>query len=144
MAVRTDDMSKVSDSDLMKEGWYRVRISQVKEFDDNGAQLTAKTGDHGPIVELTLKVQNEGEFFGRTFRDKPSLQPQALFKLKAYYKAVGYAPGPEGHDPQRLLDGELWVFVSPGQYQGQPVLNIPPYSIRSVQDGPGGPGGRKN
>jgi hypothetical protein len=141
--LRTEDMSKVSDSDLMKEGWYRVRISNVKETDDSGNQLLSKTGQE-PIVELTLKVQNEGEFFGRSFKDKPSLQPHALFKLKAYYKAVGYAPGPEGHDPAKLLDGEVWVWVSPGQYQGQPVLNIPPYSIRSLQEGAGGPGGKKN
>jgi len=141
--LRTEDMSKVSDSDLMKEGWYRVRISAVKETDDSGNQLLSKTGGE-PIVDLTLKVQNEGEFFGRSFHDKPSLQSHALFKLKAYYKATGYAPGPEGHDPSRLLDGECWVFVSPGQYQGMPVLNIPPYSIRSLQEGPGGPGGKKN
>jgi hypothetical protein len=125
--VYQDDMSKVSDSELMKEGWYRVRVSQVN-----------------PIVKLTLKVQSEGEFFGRSFPDQPSLQPQALFKLKAYYKATGYNPGPEGHNPHKLLDGECWVYVVPGQYQGSPTLDIKPYSIRSLQEGPGGAGGRKN
>jgi hypothetical protein len=141
--LHTEDMSKVSDSDLMKEGWYRVRIAAVKETGDDGEVLKSKTGNE-PIVDLTLKVQDEGEFLGRSFHDKPSLQSHALFKLKAYYKAVGYQPGQEGHDPSKLLDGELYLFVSPGQYQGQPVLNIPPFSIRSLQEGKGGPGGRKS
>jgi len=136
-------MTKVADSELMKEGWYRVRIANVKEVDDSGNQLVSKSSGE-PIIELTLKVQNEGEFFGRSFKDKPSMQSHALFKLKAYYKAIGYHPGSEGHDPAKLLDGECWLFVSPGQYQGNPVLNIPPYSIRSLQEGPGGPGGKKN
>ena len=133
--VFQNDMSKVSDSDLMEEGTYHVRISQVKCFDDNGNQLVSKTSGE-PIIELTLKVQDEGPFLGRTFKDKPSLQPQALFKLKAYYKAIGYMPGPEGHDPDKLLDGECYVHVTPGSYQGMPVLNIPPYSISSMHEGP--------
>jgi len=137
MTVYQDNMNNVSDSELMEEGWYQVRISNVKTEDDDGNQLVSKSKGE-PIVQLTMKVTGpDGPMIGRSFSDKPSLQAHALFKLKAYYKAVGYFPGPEGHDPSKLLDGELWVFVSPGQYQGMPVLNIPPYAIKSLQEGPG-------
>lgn len=134
--VYQDDMSQVPDSELMEEGWYQVRISAVKTQDDSGNQLVSKSNGN-PIVQLTLKVQSEGPMLGRQFSDKPSLQSHALFKLKAYYKAIGYTPGAGGHNPHRLLDGECWVFVTQGEYEGRPTLNIPPWSVRSIQEGPG-------
>src|SRR4051812_15400255 len=103
MAIRTDvDMTKVSvGGDVPPEGSYRVRVSKVDD-----TQLSKK---NEPKVELQLKIQDEGESFGRVIFDNASLQPQALFKLKAYYNAVGYNPGPEGHDPMTLLDKEMYV-----------------------------------
>jgi hypothetical protein len=134
--IHTENMEQVSDSELLPDGWYQVRISAVKETDDSGQQLVSKSGGN-PIVKLTLKVTSEGPFLGRQFSDSPSLQSHALFKLKAYYKSVGYFPGSAGHDPEKLLDGECWVMVTSGMYDGHPTLNIPPYGIKSLQEGPG-------
>lgn len=130
MAVYQQDMSQIAaPTDRVDEGWYRVRISRVEE-------TTSKESGQ-PVVKLLHKIQSEGKMLGRTVPDTASLQSQALFKLKAYYEAIGYKPGPEGHDPQRLLDGECYVYVSHGMYQGNPTIDIPPYSIRSVLAGPG-------
>ena len=130
MSVHTEDMNNVpSPGELVDEAWYRMRISSVKE------ELSQSSGE--PIAILGLKIQDEGPFLGRVVVDRPSLQPHALFKLKAYYKAVGYNPGPEGHDPEKLLDGELYVLVQHGSYQGQATHDIKPWAVRSLQEGPG-------
>lgn len=136
MAMLQDDMSKVSaPNDLVEEGWYHVRISAVK------TDVSVESSQ--PVLRLNLKVQNDGPMLGRVIQDNCSLQPHALFKLKGYYKAVGYEPGPEGHDPDRLLDTECYIYVEHGMYKGKANVNIPPYSIRSVQEGPGSSTPRK-
>jgi hypothetical protein len=130
MAIHTDNMSNVAaPSEAVDEGWYHVRISKVEE--------TLSESSKQPVVKLQLKIQTEGNMFGRTVPDNASLQSHALFKLKGYYKAVGYNPGPEGHDPEKLLDGECYVYVQHATYQGKPTINIPPYSIRSLNEGAG-------
>jgi hypothetical protein len=130
MSMLQDDMSKVAaPSEAVDEGWYHVRISKV----EIGMSQTANQ----PVVKLMLKIQSDGAMLGRSVPDNASLQSHALFKLKGYYKAVGYNPGPEGHDPEKLLDGECYVYVAHGSYQGNPTINIPPYSIRSLNEGPG-------
>jgi hypothetical protein len=130
MAVHTEDMNKVADPDaLPSEGWKRVRIASVKE--------DVSTSKGMPVVVLGLKVQDEGPELGRVIQDKPSLQSHALFKLKGYYKACGYHPGPEGHDPEKLIDCELYVLVTHGSYEGVATVNIPPWGLRALQDGPG-------
>jgi len=139
MTMQTHDMSQIPNpTDAVDEGWYHVRINEVKET------VSDSTGN--PCVKLLMKIQSEGPMMGRTVPDTASLQPHALFKLKGYYSAIGYKPGPEGHDPERLLDGEVWLYVQHDSYQGQPTIKIPPYSIRSLQDGPGRgtPGRGKN
>lgn len=130
MAIHTEDMSSVSaPSDRVDEGWYHVRVSSVEE--------ALSQASNEPIVKMQLKIQDQGPMLGRIVPDNASLQPHALFKLKGYYKAVGYNPGGEGHDPERLLDCECYVYVQHQMYQGMPTINIPPYSIRSLQEGPG-------
>jgi hypothetical protein len=130
MPLLNDDMSTVpAPSEAVDEGWYHVRISQVN--------VTKSDSTGQPCVKLLMRIQSEGPMFGRTVPDTASLQPHALFKLKGYYQAVGYKPGPEGHDPEKLLDTELYVYVMHDSYQGQATIKIPPYSIRSVNDGPG-------
>src|ERR1700756_4218044 len=124
MAMHTEDMSQVAaPSDRVDEGWYHVRVSQVEE--------TVSKTNNEPVVKVLLKIQNDGPMLGRVVPDTISLQPHALFKLKGYYKAINYNPGREGHDPARLLDSELYVYVQHGMYNGNPTINIPPYSIRS-------------
>jgi hypothetical protein len=130
MPMLTDDMSQVpAPADRVDEGWYHVRVSRV--------EIGTSESTQNPVVKLQLKIQGEGPMLGRIVPDNASLQSQALFKLKGYYKAVGYNPGREGHDPEKLLDCELFVYVQHGSYQGNPTINIPPYSIRSLQEGPG-------
>lgn len=130
MTVIPQDMSQVAaPSDRVDEGWYHVRISK--------AEQTTSESSGEPVVKLLLKIQNDGPMLGRVVPDSVSLQAHALFKLKGYYKAVGYNPGQEGHDPERLLDCECWVYVQHASYQGNPTINIPPFSIRSMQEGAG-------
>lgn len=125
-----DDMSQVpAPSDRVDEGWYHVRITS--------ADLDVSKSSGERVVKLLMKIQNEGPMLGRVVPDTASLQPQALFKLKGYYKAVGYNPGPEGHNPRKLVDCECYIYVQHSTYQGNPTLNIPPYSIRSLQEGAG-------
>lgn len=124
-----DDMSQVAaPSELVDEGWYHVRISKVE---------VGVSEKNFPVVKLQLKIQSEGKMLGRVIMDNASLQSHALFKLKGYYKAIGYNPGREGHDPEKLLDGECYVYAAHGSYNGQPNINVPPYSIRSMQEGAG-------
>lgn len=131
MALHTEDMSQIADQqEVAPEGWYHVRVSKVEEVD-------SKAGN--PMINLQLKVQTEGPFFGRMLFDNPSLLPNALFKLKAYYKAAGYTPGPEGHDPEKLLDREFYVGIVHKMYEGAVRSDIKPFNIRSLQDGPGKP-----
>jgi len=130
MPMYNQDMGKVEKfGDVMPEGWYRVRV-------EKGEARQSKESDQ-PTWALWLKVQNE-PFVGRVIFDQPSLQPHALQKLKAYYVAVGYAPGPEGHDPERLNGGELFVKVTHETYQGEKRAKIAPFDIRSLNEGPKG------
>jgi hypothetical protein len=121
------DMSKVEKfGDLLPEGWYHVRIEKGEE---------RMSGSNQPTWALWMKVQNEPHV-GRTVWDNPSLQSHALAKLKAYYEACGYTPGPEGHEPLELNGRECWVKVTHKMYDGEKRSEIAPYNIRSMQDGP--------
>ena len=125
------DMTKVEKwGDVPNEGWYRVRVEKGEE------RSSKESGE--PMWMLWLKVQNEPHV-GRLIMDMPSLQPHALQKLKAYYVAVGYEPGPEGHDPERLNGGELFVKVDHEVYKGEKRAKIAPYNIKSLAEGPKGP-----
>lgn len=129
MAIHQDNMANVSaPTDAVDEGSYHVRITKIEE--------TVSDTSGQPVIKLLMKIQDDGPMLGRIVPDTASLQPHALFKLKGYYNAVGYKPGPEGHDPEKLLDGECYVNVEHSSYQGKPVLNVPPWSIRSLQEGP--------
>jgi hypothetical protein len=124
------DMSKVEKwGDVAKEGWYHVRVEK--------GEMRTSTASSEPMWMMFLKAQNE-PFVGKLIMDMPSLQPHALQKLKAYYAACGYNPGPEGHDPEKLNGCECYVLVQHDTYQGEQRAKIPPYGIKSMTDGPGG------
>ena len=116
--------------DVPNEGWYRVRI-------EKGAERLSKESNE-PTWAIWMKVQNEPHV-GRVLFDQPSLQPHALQKLKAYYEAVGYLPGSEGHNPERLNGGELFVKIDHEVYKGEKRAKIAPYNIKSLTEGPKGP-----
>ena len=127
-----NDMSKVEKwGEVAGEGWYRVRIEKGEERDSDNTP-------GAKVWYLWLKVQNEPHV-GKLIMDMPSLQPHALAKLKVYYDACGYIPGPEGHDPERLNGSECFVKIEHEVYQGQKRAKIAPYNIKSLQEGPGGP-----
>jgi hypothetical protein len=125
MALHTEvDMTNVAaPDDLVPEGTYHVRISEVKE------EISKQ---EKPVIVFTFKIQDEGPAYGRTVRVWASLQSNALFTLKGIYKACGYTPGPEGHDPDKVLDCELYLSVVHGMYNGNPSINIPPYSFKPL------------
>lgn len=130
MPTYNQDVSKVEKwGDAVPEGWYHVRVEKGEE------RKSESSGE--PMWCVWLKAQHE-PMVGRIIFDMPSLQPHALAKLKAYYDAVGYTPGPEGHDPENLNGKELYVLVQHEVYQGSTRAKVLPYGIKSMSDGPGG------
>jgi hypothetical protein len=129
--MMSQDMSKVAKwGDNVPEGWYHVRI-------DKGELKDSENTPGEKVWWLYLKVQNE-PFVGRVLVDFCSLQAHALAKLKGYYAAIGYEPGPEGHDPEKLNGGELYVFAQEEVYQGNKRTKVVPWGIKSMTEGPGG------
>lgn len=131
MALITgQDMSTVAAfGEALPEGWYRGRISEVSVED-------SKNSPGEKTLHVTLVCQDEPHV-GRQLRDFPSLKASALGKLKNYYKAIGYNPGPEGHDPDKLVGCEVYFKVEHEVYQGETKAKIPGYGIRAINDGPG-------
>lgn len=127
MALRKDDMSTVQKwGDPLPKGSYQFRIEKVEE------KISDSSGS--PVVWLYLKCQEE-PYVGRTVVDIVSLQPHALAKLKAYYEAIDYTPGPEGHDPETLLNKELYCYVDQDLYEGTVRNKVPPFGPRHLMKG---------
>lgn len=144
MAIYQDDMSTVPDSgEPVSRGWHRFRVESKGERDSSNTP-GAKTWRY------YLVCQDEPEV-GRTVTMDCSLQRHALFNLKALYKACGYNPGAEGHDPATIDGGELygkvdWEDFDPDKKSStemklsqteipeghQKRAKIKPYNIRSV------------
>jgi hypothetical protein len=142
--IHTQDMSQVADTgEVQDPGNYLVRVSEVRETNSDGTQLMSESG--GEKVIFLLKIQDEGKWLGSQLQIHASLQPHALFNLKAIYNAAGYKPGPEGHDPQEVLDSEFYVYVRHREYedrqsgQKRTGTDIPPWGIRSIAQGPAKP-----
>lgn len=128
MSLLQDDMSNVQDwGEVLPEGWYHVRVKSV-----DVQNSTNTPGEK--VVKLVMSCQEEPAV-GKAITDFPSLQKHALSKLKAYYNAIDYHPGPEGHDPDKLKDAELYVHVDHDVYQGQPRMKVAPWGIRSIMEG---------
>lgn len=142
--LHATDMSQVADQgEVQDEGAYLVRIAEVIETDENGDPLMSSSG--GAKVIFVLKIQDEGKWLGSQVRIHASLQPHALFNLKAIYSACGYKPGEEGHDPSNVLDGELYIYIKhkpyedPNSGEKRTVTDIPTWGIKSVSAGPAKP-----
>lgn len=128
MALHNDNMGEVSKwGDPLPAGSYRVRIESATEGPSK------ESGN--PMVTLKLVCQDEPHV-GRVIMDYPSLQKGALAKLKAYYEAVDYNPGPEGHDPSTLQGKELYIYTETEMYQGTSRNKVPPYGPRHIMQGP--------
>jgi hypothetical protein len=120
--------------EALPKGWYHVRIKAVKDRDENGNPILSKESQQ-PKVLIQNAVQEE-PYVGTIIFDEPSLQPHALAKLKAYYKATGKGVFEDGSDdPEALIDAECFVLVEHEVYQGQTRMKIPPYGIKPISDG---------
>lgn len=127
MSLYNDDMNKVADwGELLPEDWYHVRIAKVTE--------AVSKESNQPVVNLQLVCQEE-PFTGKTIPDICSLQPHALAKLKAYYKATGQGIMDNGHDPELLMNAECWVKLMHKVYKSERRGEIPPYGIKSLLEG---------
>ena len=126
MPLLQDNMQTVAAlGDLLPEGWYHFRVKNV-EFKEEEKR-----------VLLQLASQEEATV-GRIAFDNPQLShPIGLSKLKSYYAAVGYNPGREGHDPEKLKDGEFYAYIVHNTDGDKKYANVAPWSIRSMQQGKG-------
>lgn len=126
--IPAQDMSQVQKwGEALPEGWYKCRCAKVEVAD-------SKNTPGEKVVWITNVVQEEPHT-GAHILDFASLQAHALAKLKAYYEAAGYTPGPEGHDPETLVGREYYVLNTPEVYQGTERNKVPPYGVRSIQEG---------
>jgi len=121
-------MSKVEKwGDRPPEGWYHVKIKK--------GELKDSDNSPGEKVWWFHLISQQEPTVGKLIMDNCSLQAHALAKLKAYYSACGYNPGPSGHDPETINGGECLVKVEWKTYQGQDRYEIKPYNIRSLTEG---------
>lgn len=131
MPVLPDDMSQVSDSStLVTEGVKQFRVSKVN--------LDEGQGTNGALrINYSMTVQTEGPDFGRVIFFNIDMGDQrGRSNLKTLYKVCGYNPGAEGHDPERILDGEFYGTVKhnkgTGKNEGQTYANIMPWSVKPL------------
>lgn len=128
MTMQSEDMSQVAASDeLVSEGVKQFRISKVNVDEGQG------TGGANRI-NYVLTIQTEGPDFGRTiFFNCDMGDARGRGNLKTLYKACGYNPGSEGHDPERIVDGEFYGTVKHNHGKdGNTYANIMPWSIKAL------------
>lgn len=123
MSLYTQDMSQIRDQEPISKGWKRFRIESWKE--------TVSKNSNEPQIEFRLVCQEEPEV-GRVMIFYASLQPQALFNLKALYKGCGYEPGAEGHNPDVIVGREFLALIEHEVYEGVERPRVKPYNIKSV------------
>lgn len=128
MPMLQHDMTKVEKwGESLPEGWYHFRLTKIE------GPVKSKSSGEDQLI-FTFKCQEE-PFVGRNQMDFVSLQPHALAKLKSYYSAAGYNPGPEGHDPDNILEAEYYLLLVEDTYEGQKRSKIPPWGIRAIEEG---------
>ena len=106
------DFSDTEKSGIVEEGDYLVEVDEVeqKTSDSSGADY----------LSFTLKVI-DGEFEGKKLYHNCSLQPQALFNLRALLEALGNEV-PQGvmeFDPADLIGQQCGVSVAHEVYEGK-------------------------
>lgn len=128
MALHQTDMTQVpAADDLVPEGPYEFRISKVNENEGQGSA-------GGEQIVFVLNIQTEGPAFGRAVALNCDMDdPRGRSNCKTVYKACGYQPGPEGHDPERVLDGELKGTVKHNRGKdGNIYANLIPWSLKPI------------
>jgi len=110
------DFSNTETSGVLEEGDYLVEVDEVEDKESS-------TGN--PMLVFTFKV-TEGEGKGRKLFHNCSLQPQALFNLRAVLEALGNEV-PQGVlelDPSDLIGQTCGVSVNHEQYEGKTKARI--------------------
>ena len=105
------DFSDTEASGVIEEGDYLVEVDEVEQKDSS-------TGN--PMLVFTFKV-TEGGSAGRKLFHNCSLQPQALFNLRAVLEALGNEV-PQGvmeFDPADLIGQTCGCSVAHEQYEGK-------------------------
>jgi hypothetical protein len=127
MAMHPDNMQEVKD-DVPVGSWLHVRVKAVTE-----GQSQTSGREQATVV---FAIQEE-PYVGKTLVTWPSLEPGNLSYLKKLYAACGYNPGPEGHDPEKIINCEL--FVKPVEQkkkvEGVPPYQIPEWNLAPIADG---------
>jgi len=106
------DFSNTETSGVLEEGDYLVEVDEVEDKESS-------TGN--PMLVFTFKV-TEGEGKGRKLFHNCSLQPQALFNLRAVLEALGNEV-PQGVlelDPSDLIGQTCGVSSTMHSMRGRP------------------------
>ena len=110
MKLNFDD---VQSGEAVPVGFYEAHVFEVVL---KHAQSSGK-----PYFNWEFKLTG-GDYDGRKLYDITSLQPQALFRLKAHLEALGYEM-PEGgdfdFDPKEVVGMACIVHVHHEEYQGE-------------------------
>lgn len=124
MALHQDNMQAIAKfGDAHPEGSFHFRISKVDDTQSDA-------------ILIYCKCQTE-PCVGKQIRERIDRGNQtALEKLKTIYEAVGYRPGPEGHDPEKIDGGEFYSTVKHNVSEGKTYANLVPWTIRSLSEGP--------
>src|ERR1700758_1167526 len=111
------DFSDTEASGIIAEGDYNLEVTDVelKTSDNSGADY----------LSFTFAVE-DGEFKGKKVWHNCSLQPQALFNLRALLEALGYEvpQGPMDLDPADLIGNTCMAAIVHEKYEGKTKARI--------------------
>jgi hypothetical protein len=147
MALYQHDISAVADMGVpVSRGWKHFRVEFLGERPSGNTP-----GENNLCFNLICQTEPE---VGRVVFTPLSLQAHALMGLKALYKACGYTPGPEGHDPTTIDGAECygkvdWDDYDPTTKKSKPMpatqtevmaehqirAKIAPWNYRSMREG---------
>jgi len=111
------DFSDTEASGLIPEGDHSLEVTDVelKTSDNSGADY----------LSFTFAVE-DGEFKGKKVWHNCSLQPQALFNLRALLEALGYEvpQGPMDLDPADLIGNTCMAAIVHEKYEGKTKAHV--------------------
>ena len=111
------DFSDTEASGLIPEGDHSLEVTDVKlkTSDNSGADY----------LSFTFAVE-DGEYKGKKVWHNCSLQPQALFNLRALLEALGYEvpQGPMDLDPADLIGNTCLAAIVHEKYEGKTQARV--------------------
>jgi len=114
------NLNDVADSgfEVYPEGSYRVEITD---------KTKVRTSNEGNQTIGWMTRIMDGEFEGKSLYWQTSLQPQALWNLKAMLKAMKLPWGEDGFDLEDTVGAVLVVDVESREWEGKPRNNVVGY-----------------